>query len=129
MERLTIRPEATPDRRSSLQSNTTEPACLSRSVKRRTMKPLFATSLLCSAASLFALVGLSAVTVAPGAETWRMGIMLTVAVVMAAWLGLAGWIWPRLRGPAGAAISRLLGRALVFAGVVYALLVLLCSFG
>jgi hypothetical protein len=93
------------------------------------MKALFATSLVCSVASLFALAGLSAMTVAPGAETWRMEMMLVVAVFMVAWLGLAVWAWRRLRTPAGAGVPSWLGRTLVIAGALYALLVLLVWVG
>ena len=49
-------------------------AAVSHSVKPRAMKALFTASLVCSVASLSSLVGLSAMTVVPGVETWRRGM-------------------------------------------------------
>ena len=102
---------------------------MSHSVKPRAMKALFTASLVCSVASLSSLVGLSAMTVVPGAETWRRGMILMVAAFMVAWLGLAVWTWRRLRAPGGVAVPSWLARTLVILGAVYALLVLLVSLG
>ena len=99
-------------------------------VKLRAMKTLFTTSLVCSVASLLGLVGLSAMSVAPGAEVWRWGMMFTLLVFLIAWLRLVFWARGRLRGsPGGSSLPTWLSRSLVVGGVVYVLLVLLCSFG
>jgi hypothetical protein len=97
---------------------------------RLAMKVLLATSLVCSVTSLLGLVALSAMSVVPGAETWRWGMMLAVAVFMISWLGLAVWTRRRLKASTTAAtLPAWLGRTIVIAGAVYVLLVLLFSFG
>jgi hypothetical protein len=94
------------------------------------MKALLTTSRVCSVASLVGLLGLSAMSVAPGAENWHRGMTATVAVFFAAWLGLAIWSRGQLRRSAGAAtVPPWLRTAVVIAGVVYVLLGLLCAVG
>lgn len=94
------------------------------------MKALLTTSLVCSAASLLGLLGLSAMSVAPGTEAWHLEMMATVAVFFAAWFGLAVWCRGQLRRSAGAVVMPApLRTAVVIGGVVYVLLVLLCAVG
>ena len=94
------------------------------------MKALLTTSLVCSVASLLGLLGLSAMSVAPGAEAWHWEMVAAVAVFFAGWLGLALWSRGQLRRSAGAAtVPPWLRTAVVIAGVVYVLLGLLCAVG
>jgi hypothetical protein len=92
------------------------------------MKAILTTSTVCSAVSLLGLLGLSAMSVAPGAELLRWGMMLAVAVILAAWVRLGFWARGRLRASVGAATVPMRFRtAVIIGGVVYVLLVLLCS--
>jgi hypothetical protein len=92
------------------------------------MKAILTTSMVCSAVSLLGLLGLSAMSVAPGAEFSRWGMMLAVAVILAAWVRLGFWARRRLRASVGAATVPMRFRtAVIIGGVVYVLLVLLCS--
>jgi hypothetical protein len=93
------------------------------------MKAILTTSMGCSAVSLLGLLGVSAMSVAPGAEVLRWGMVLTVGVFFVGWLVLALWARRRLRLARDAVISSGLRTAVLTAGIVYVLLVLLCSFG
>ncbi len=94
------------------------------------MKAILATSMTCSAVSLLGLVGLSAMSVAPEVEDLRCGMMLAAGVFGVAWLLLALWAGGRLQASGGAAATPPRLRAVVvLVGVVYILLVLLCSVG
>lgn len=94
------------------------------------MIAIFITALVCSVASLIALLGFSVMDVAPEAGNlyWRM--LLATASFLIGWLGVAVWARRQLRLPAGAAPPpSWLRRTVVVAGVLYVLLVLLFSVG
>jgi hypothetical protein len=94
------------------------------------MEAILTTSIVCSAVSLLGLLGLPAISVAPGAEGLRCGMMLAVALILAAWVRLGFWARRRMRASAGAApVPTRFRTAIIVGGVVYVLLVLLCSFG
>ncbi|HPY31320.1 MAG TPA: hypothetical protein PLT00_13555 [Verrucomicrobiota bacterium] len=93
------------------------------------MKAIFTTSVLCAAVSLLGLLGLSAMTVAPEAEGWRLGMMLAVGLLLVAWMRLGFWARARLRASADAApVPTWVRTAVIIGGVVYMLLVLLGLF-
>ena len=94
------------------------------------MRAMLTTSLVCSVASLLGLLGLSAMSVAPGAEAGHWGMMLGFMVFLLAWLGLAIWSRGQLQRSAEAVtVPTWLRRAVVIGGAVYVLLILLCAVG
>ena len=94
------------------------------------MKGVLVISLLCSFVSLAGLLTMSAMSVVPGAEEWRWGMMVAVTVLMISWSGLALWARRRLKlSVTVATLPSWLGSTIIIVGTVYVLLVLLCSFG
>ncbi len=94
------------------------------------MKAVVTTSFACAAASLLGLLGLSVVSIAPEQENMRLALLVLVGLFLAAWLRLAFWARTRLGSClSGTAMSRRLRSLVVVGGVVYILLVLLCSLG
>ena len=94
------------------------------------MKAVLSISIACTVASLLGLLGLSAMSVAPAAENWHLGMMLLAGILMLAWLRFAFWIRTRLHmSPADAGISRRLKTMVVVGGLAYIVFVLLCSLG
>jgi len=91
------------------------------------MKAIFATALVNALISLFAIFGLSVMTVVPGhgSESWRSHMMLVAGAFLIGWLCIALWMRPRRHFVLP---PQWLGRLLVFVGIVYALVTLfLCS--
>lgn len=120
----------TPRSRRWSKADATGAGSVIRVVKRHAMKAILTTSIVCSAVSLLGLLGLSAMSVAPGAEGLRWGMMLAVVLILAVWVRLGFWARGRLRASAGAAaVSARLRTAVITGGVIYVLLVLLCSVG
>ena len=91
------------------------------------MKTVFTTSAACAGVSLLGLVGLSAMSVAPGAAAWHTGMMLAVAVFLVGWGALAFWARRQLRLSRATALPAAAKTALITGGVIYMLIVLLCS--
>jgi hypothetical protein len=96
-----------------------------------TMKTHFVLSVLCAVMSLFAILGLSAMTVIPGsdAERYRDPMMLVVGVCFTGWLCLASWLRARSRTAFQAPLPRWLSRFLMGVSVVYLIFVLLFAIG
>jgi hypothetical protein len=90
------------------------------------MKAAFITSLVSALMSLVAILGFSAMTVIPLAESWRGHMMLVSGVFCLVWLSLAFWLRPR---PSLTSLPRWVRGLLVLAGVVYVLGVLLFVIG
>jgi hypothetical protein len=92
------------------------------------MKAIFVTSLVSASISLFAIFGLSAMTIIPGhgSESWRGQLMLTVGIFLVGWLCIAFWVRPRQHP---VLLPRWLGRLLVFIGIVYTLVTLIFVLG
>ena len=86
------------------------------------MRCLFVISLACVFMSLFAILGLSAMTLAPrpGGEISRARLMVAAGAFCAAWLGLAIWARARPREDGKPLPPQWLRRVLAAAGVVYA---------
>lgn len=105
---------------------------LTRDLKRRAMRTIFITALVCSVASLVGVLGLSAITIVPstGAESWRWTTMATAAAFLAGWLGVAIWARRRMRLVAGVPTPpSWLVPTVVAVGAVYVLAVLLFTVG
>lgn len=80
--------------------------------------------------SFLGLVAPALMTVKPGAEAWRWGLLLALAVFLVGWSALALWARGRLRScPGAAALPTPVKIAIVAGGVVYVILVALCSVG
>ncbi len=83
------------------------------------MKTVLSMSIACAVASLLGLLGVSAISVAPGLEARRWAMMLATGVFLAAWLRLAFWARARLKASVGPAVpSARLRTAVVVGGVV-----------
>jgi hypothetical protein len=95
------------------------------------MKATFAMSLVSALLSLLAVLGLSAMTIVPGAgaESFRATTMIVVGVFFVAWLSVAFWARPRQRTESGAIIPRWLSRLLVVVSAVYSFLIILFVLG
>ncbi len=93
------------------------------------MRAVITTSVACAVTSLLGLAALPAMSVAPGAEMWHGGLMLTVGLFFVGWLALALWARKRVRLARDAGLPRRLKTTVVAGGIVYVLLVLLCSVG
>jgi hypothetical protein len=91
------------------------------------MKAIYTISTACAGVSLLGLVGLSAMSVAPSGAAWHTGMMLAVAVFLVGWGALAFWARRQLRLSRGTAFPPTAKTALITGGVIYMLLVLLCS--
>lgn len=106
--------------------------CLSRDVKRRAMKAIFVTSLVCSFASLIGLLGfwIMDIVPSPGSEAWRLKMMLVATAFLLGWLGLGMWARGQSHRPAGpTALPSWLRGIVVVAGALYVLVVLLFTVG
>jgi hypothetical protein len=68
-------------------------------------------------------------SIAPGGEAWRTGLTLAVAVFLLGWGALALWARRQLRRSRGTAFPAAAKTAVITGGVIYVLLVLLCSVG
>jgi len=90
------------------------------------MKAAFITSLVSAMMSLVAILGISAMTFVPRAESSRSHMMLAAGVFCLIWMSLAFWLRPR---PSLASLPRWVRGLLVSAGVVYVLGVLLFVIG
>jgi hypothetical protein len=90
------------------------------------MKAIFITSLVSAVMSLVAIIGLSAMEVAPGAgaEIWCM--ILVASAFLVGWLCLAFWMRPRQRPVLP---PRWLKGMVVFVGIVYVVGTLLFVLG
>jgi hypothetical protein len=95
------------------------------------MKAMFLVSLVCVFQSLVALIGISAITIAPGPgdDNERSLMMSAAGVCLVAWSLLALWARSRLEAPSASWPRPWLRRLLVVIGVIYALLVLLLTGG
>jgi hypothetical protein len=95
------------------------------------MKAIFTMSLVSALLSLLGILGLSAMTIAPGAraEGFRATTMIVGGVFLVAWLGLAFWARPRQRTESGAHIPLWLSRLLVVVGAVYSFVIILFVLG
>jgi hypothetical protein len=86
------------------------------------MKAAFITCLVCAFMSIIAILGASAITVAPGIESWPGYTMLVSTAFFLIWIALAFWLRPR---PNQARWPRWARALVISAGVVYVLGVLL----
>ena len=80
-------------------------------VKRYTMKTILTISGICLVMSLLGLLTLSTMSVAPGGEAWRGGLLSAHALFFAGWLALALWAKRRVRVEHGASSPGLAFRA------------------
>ena len=85
------------------------------------MRTLFVMSLICAVMSLLAVLGFSAMTFVPGAESTRVLMMAVAGFFAVAWLGVAFWARPRQRVAAQSLPPLWLRRLLVCVSVVYLL--------
>ncbi len=93
------------------------------------MRTVFTTSMACAAVSLLGLLGLSGMSVAPGGEAWRSSMILAVGVFLVAWATLAFWAKRQLRLARSTAFPAGAKAAVITGGVLYVLLVVICSVG
>jgi TRAP-type C4-dicarboxylate transport system permease small subunit len=96
------------------------------------MRAILITASVCAVATLAGLLGLFGMDIVPsaGAAAWRLKMMLIGTAFFAGWLGLAVWAWRRShRSPGPAAPPAWLNGAVVAAGAVYVLAVLLFTVG
>jgi hypothetical protein len=93
------------------------------------MKAVLVTSIACAAITLLALLAVSAMSVAPGAEAWRDGLLVAAGVFLVGWSTLALWARGRRRLSRDAALSAGFKTAVIAGGLAYVLLVLLCCVG
>ena len=98
-------------------------------VKRYAMKTMLTISGICLVMSLLGLLTLSTMSVAPSGEAWRRGLLSAHALFFAGWLALALWAKRRVRVDAEAKASTRVTTAVLALGVVYVVLVVLCSIG
>jgi uncharacterized membrane protein YhdT len=89
------------------------------------VKSLFITSLFCAFISLLALVGLSAMTTAPQAHSFRDEMVLATGLFFVGWVFVAFLSRPRQHK----SFPQWLERALIVAGIVYSFGVFLLVFG
>jgi hypothetical protein len=90
------------------------------------MKAAFVTSLVSALISFIAILGFSAMTVVPGAESSRSHMILFAGAFCLIWMALAFWLRPRQSPASLPCWARGL---LVSAGLVYVLVILLLVIG
>ncbi|MEI6861117.1 MAG: hypothetical protein WCL04_02580 [Verrucomicrobiota bacterium] len=93
------------------------------------MKTILATAQICSAASLFTFLALSAMTVAPPAKGWFNSMLATVAIMLVVWLALVFWTREKLKVSGETVVSLRFKQGVMVGAAIYLFLIFFCVLG